>query len=103
MCLDLIEKKIKQNVDVANPRAVMRSMGISDKLIDDIIKHHGEDAAEHFVNSARNQWSNGDVIVINLDMTTGRWISPPTLPQQNGKSYIGFDLVFDDDKIKKHR
>lgn len=96
MCIDLIEKKIKQNVNVLSPREHLRKMGLSDVAIDKLIRLHGDSVLD-IANtpiplSSWHTWNNGDVIVVNLDMTTGRWISPPTLPQQNGKTYIGYDL-----------
>ena len=94
MCLNLIDREIKLNVDVQSridgfkeEIAKLKSFGFSDKIIKSIIDTHGADALTAFAHPT-------DVIVVNVDMTTGKWVAP----QQNGKTHIGFDLVWDMEK-----
>ena len=72
MCIDLIEKKIKQNVNVLSPREQLRQMGLSDASIDTLIRLHGDSVLDianiPIPPSSWHTWNNGDVVVINLDM-----------------------------------
>lgn len=90
VCLNLIEREIKLNVDVQSHLddfnkdiSKLKSMGFSDIIIKSIIDTHGMDA---------------------LTALTMPYSSQMLYPQQTGKSYIGYDLFIKADEIKKkHR